>query len=752
MRTHHSPMWLLAVLGLGLALPACDQECVGPNCEADDDDATDDDDDIGDDDAGDDDTVDGVVPIEQRSCDVTVEHAPGGFPSRVEIAGEWNGWTASPMEDRGDGTWATVIAGLDPGEYGFKFLINGNWEGAPPPSAFAKWVDGNENRNLRVGDCNLPLLQVVETSVDGDGGLRVELLVATPADGAELDPGSVSATVGGQSVIPTVDGNTVIVEASDLPPGKHSVRVWAADDQGRRAENEPAFVPLWVESERWVWADGLMYFAFTDRFRNGDFGNEAFGPVTGVPWEATFQGGDFLGVIQAIEDGYFEDLGVDVIWLSPVYENADGPYLATDGFHQFSGFHGYWPRSHRAIEERWGDAGGSGSQRLHELIEKAHARGIRVLFDLVLNHVHNEHEWMTEHPEWFGAGCVCGSDGCGWEERARDCWFTDYLPDLDYRNHWILRQVVDDTLWLVQEYDVDGLRVDAAKHMDHVIMRTLRKRLERDFGQGGAAPLHMVGETFTGGGGHGDIMRYVSDDELHGQFDFPLYWAIRSAFVGGGSFVDLDAAVSTSEQAYGGAIMSPFLGNHDIPRYATDATGNDQGPWASTPDLMAEGGDDVTRWDLVNKVALGFVFTLTQPGLPLIYYGDEIGLAGSGDPDNRRMMTFDPYLSGNQAEALRRVQDVGRARRGSRALRRGERRTLWVDADLYVYARVLGDDVAIVALNKSDAPRVQSVPLGGLDVDGRTLTDALGSGASVSGSGGSIEVSLGGWQGAIYVD
>ena len=747
---------LLLSLLAALLLTGCDQECIA-NCP-DDDDVSDDDDDVTDDDdaTDDDDTTPTDEPdpelITVRDCTPLLSYRPTSTPGSVQIAGEWNGWTPEEMQGPDeDGTWTVELPELAAGEYAYKHLHNGDWEDAPPPWAYAKWVDGNENRNLRMGDCHAPLLQTVEAEASSDGTLHAVVQVALAADEAALDEASVEVTVGGQSVQATVDvaASTITIDVDGLEAGKHSVLVRAADSEGRRTENEPLWIPLWVEDEAFTWEDALIYFAFVDRFRNGDYGEDPlFDPVAATEDRANYQGGDFLGVLEALEEGWFQELGVNVLWLTPVYENPDDPYIAVDGVHNFSGFHGYWPIDPLAPESRAGDVWVDSEDRLHELIDAAHARGVRVMFDLVLNHVHEDHIYVNEHPEWFGGGCVCGTDGCGWEERALDCWFTGYLPDLDYRNHYVTQRVLDDTLELIRSYDVDAVRVDAAKHMDHVVMRSLSRRLKDEFEAGGGAEFYLVGETFTGGDGHGTIMEYVSPWELDGQFDFPLYWSIRSAFAQDASFHDLDGAVTAGEAAWGDGLMSPFAGNHDVARLATDIAGNDDGAWGFTEDWMADGGDDVTQWDLITRQSMALAFTLTQPGAPLLYYGDEIGMAGSGDPDNRRFMTFEPNLSGNQSELLSRVRAIGRARADSRAIRRGDRRTLWVDDELYVYALEDGDDLAIVALNKGWSDRTEAIPLGRSDLDGASLDDAVWD-RSFSVAGGELSLTLGSWDYAI---
>lgn len=764
-----TPLLPLLTGTLALALAGCESDCLGDACPGVPDEPWDPDEGVsedegygygyGDDGGGSD--GGGATGEEEeeereiltvRDCAVELRWIPPGSPSTVEVAGEFNAWTPAALSPAGDGVWAAELGELEPGTYGHKFIVDGSWEGAPPVNVYTKWSDGTENRALRVGDCTKPLLQTVSASATAGGSLEAVVQFASAADGTPLDPAATTVTVGEVSVTPAIDveAGTITVSLTGLAPGKHSLRVTAADTAGDTAENE-LFVPLWVEDEAFEWEDALLYFVFTDRFRNGDFGSEPFSPVADVATTANYQGGDFQGVIDALEEGYFDELGVNALWLSPVYENPEGRYLGTDGTHWYTGYHGYWPTEALGIEQRWGTAEGSGEDKLAELIEKAHERGIRVLFDLVLNHVHEDHHYLGEHPEWFGDGCVCGAPGCGWEEKPVECWFTDYLPDLNYKQHDLTERVLADTMTLVRDYDVDAVRIDAAKHMDHVIMRSLRKRLEDEYQAGGGAEFYLVGETFTSD--RGLIMDYVGDHELTGQFDFPLYYAIRSTFTGGGgSFRDLDNAVVASADAYGDGLMSPFLGNHDIERFATAVTGRSGDPWSGwLDDPMADGGSTVTEWDVINKASMAFVFTLTQPGVPLIYYGDEIGLHGGGDPDNRRFMSFAPYLSANQETLLERVRATGQAVKASTAIRRGQRRQLWVDDDLYVYAMDNGSgDVAVIAMNKGSS-RSESIDLSSLGVDGATFTDALGSSVGGTVSGGRLSISLDSWQSAILV-
>ena len=373
-----------------------------------------------------------------------------------------------------------------------------------------------------------------------------------------------------------------------------------------------------------------------------------------------------------------------------------------------------------------GDTEGFAEDRLVDFISAAHQRGQRVILDLVLNHVHEQHPWVRAHPEWFNQSCVCGYGDCDWDTYALECWFTEYLPDLNYREHALVNQAVEDVLWWMKTYDIDGFRVDAAKHMDTVILNHLRLRLEEAVMQHGGAEVYLVGETYTGDNGYDAIVAYMGDDRLHGQFDFPLMWWIRYAFVDGDSLRNLDAAVQRSRDKYGDAWMSVFAGNHDIPRLATEMTGGGWGPWANTPDYLAEGGSEITEQRTIEDMTFALGFVLTQPGVPLLYYGDEIGLAGDGDPDNRRMMSLGTALSANQNALLDAIQQLGQLRRNTPALQRGALATLWVDDTTYVYTRTEGANVAIVTLNVGDSPRDLSLPIASDAWQGRTLRTGFG--------------------------
>jgi glycosidase len=508
-------------------------------------------------------------------------------------------------------------------------------------------------------------------------------------------------------------------------------------------------VPEWAESAVW-------YQIFPERFRNGDPSNDPtrdtlefqFPNVDGwrvTPWTSDYYvreewekaigedfyengifhrryGGDLQGVIDKLD--YLDALGVTVIWLTAPQDNADGAFQGSCGA-SYSGYHGYWPISATEPEEHFGVAA-----TLRRLVDEAHARGMRVLTDWVGNHVHVDHPYYAEHPDWFNEERLCG-DADNWNDIPETCWFDSFLPDVRYYDPDPLVRMVDDAVAFAKTYDIDGYRVDAVKHMPHSVFHNFATRAAAEFEA--VEDFYTVGETFSGD--RGLIASYVGPDELDGQFDFPVYWAIVAAFArdevglsnGDGS---LEATFADSEAAFGGNLMSTFLGNHDVARFIPQATGEIgslYGDSACGSDGALRTPGTAPEWaEPYERLMLAWSFLLTSEGLPLVYYGDEIGLPGFNDPDNRQKMRFDGELSLNEERVLAHVQALGQARRAHPAFSRGTRVEWWGgEAGFYAYARTYEEDAVLVLLNRDGADRTVSNGLAFANLPGGTWRDVL---------------------------
>ena len=672
-----------------------------------------------------------------RSCESVVRFAPEQSTGAVSILGEWNGFNPEPMVADSQGVHFFRKT-LEPRDYGYRFVVGKAAAITDPANAFRRWAGSTEHSRLRVPDCEAPKLQVNDFKIRGAAG-QVAIKAFRGSRGSALQPPVV--TLDGKAAESRWDVSTgdLIITLASLTPGKHSVVVTLADAAGKTADRQ--YLPFWVEAKPFAWSDALLYFVFTDRFKNGDLANDA--PTVNVEPQANYQGGDFRGVIQAIEGGYFDKLGVNALWLSPVDANPDAAFPGSFG-KTYTGYHGYWPSKAREVQFRFGNL-----LELQELTATAHAHGIRVIADLVLNHVHQDHPYYRDHKldGWFNSGgsCVCGENNCSFDARPLDCWFTSYLPDYNWRNAAQNEQLVQDALFWLETADLDGFRLDAVKHLDHAGGRNIAGAVNAIAERTGI-DFYLVGETFTGADGRAQIAEYIGPNELDGQFDFPLYWPIIDAFAKGGSLKGVDEAVKKNEAFYApGTLNSPFLGNHDVVRFISTAAGQiDADPgaqaWNNRPP------DQVTSDLAFTRAKWAFAFLLTQPGVPLIYYGDEIGLPGSGDPDNRRMMRFGAALSAREASLLDVLQKLGTARKQSAALRSGTRTTLVLEDDLYVFQRVAAADAALVAINRG-AARSISVTVQGA---ARSYRDVL-SGKTVMLGGAATAVPLEAASAAVFV-
>lgn len=685
-----------------------------------------------------------VEPLPPRTCERTFTYTPiGESPSAIALAGEFNGWsaTAQPLQDGdGDGTWETTLAtdGLA-GSHGYKFVVtvagSEDWR-LDPKNPMQKHVDGTPNSKVLIQDCKVPLL-VLESLETGADTLTAVIAVRQGAAADGL--GDATAVVRhGFSALPSsvwnAESQRFVVSLNGLAPGKHSLNVGISGPGGQAA---PLYLPIWLEATPFDWSDAVLYFTMTDRFADGDPGASSPDPCLPADSKANWLGGDWPGITAKIKAGYFATMGVNTLWLSPVNDNPDGCFFGQLG-KQYTSYHAYFPKSLLAPEARFGTL-----DQLRELVAAAHASGMRVIVDLVANHTHSEHPDFTAHPEWFNPYYACG-----FEEAPLTCWFETYTPDLKYEQDGAVEAISEMALWWIREADLDGFRVDAVKHMHDNFVLTLRHKIATRIETTPGASFWMVGETFAGdwGGGSGPnetvIKKYIGADWLTGQFDFPLYWRILRVFARDQQPPLHIADLLTAAQGhYGpGAVMSNFLGNHDIPRFASHANGDIGDEWGN--------GSKEQGWDNpppqpanaepYQRLGLAFSLLFTIRGVPLIYYGDEIGLAGAGDPDNRRMMSFDGW-NAHQKALVDHIGALASVRAGHPALRRGTYKTLLTNDSLLAFEQSDASEALIVALNRSGAAQTAKVPAAA-----GAWTELL-SGESVEATSGTLELAVEPW-------
>lgn len=448
----------------------------------------------------------------------------------------------------------------------------------------------------------------------------------------------------------------------------------------------------------------VLYSLMIDRFYNGNESNDWKMNSPEVLDIVDYQGGDLAGITAKIADGYFDKLGVNTLWISPItqnpwdawgcYEFKNGnKYDPTKTYTRFSGYHGYWPIFATALDKRFGTP-----DEFRTLLDSAHAHEINVVLDYVANHMHINSPTLQAHPDWHTDSIL--PDGRRnfelWDEARLTTWFDKHIPTLDLERPEVCEQMTDSALYWLANYDLDGFRHDACKHIPEGYWRMLGQKIATRWP---GRPIWMIGETY---GSPELIGSYVKTGMLNAQFDFNVYFTTREALCG---FKGLDEVLNnelTSLRTYGAHhTMGNISGNHDQIRFASIAGGaidiNSQGKeegWTQEVGI----GDAEKAY---KRSMLLEVINLTLPGVPCIYQGDEYAEVGGNDPDNRHMMRFET-LNNEEKDMRNTVAELIHFRRHSMPLLYGDLIVLENTADEIRYARVYLGQQVIVTINRNE--------------------------------------------------
>lgn len=509
---------------------------------------------------------------------------------------------------------------------------------------------------------------------------------------------------------------TFTLQGKDVAPDKYSFLFRLQTASGKQLR--PLFVPLWTgELRHFSWRDAIVYQIFTDRFLDGNPANNidnSQGDLARVTdSRSQWQGGDFAGITKKIKDGYFDAMGINTLWISSPIINSHNsqPAVGLNDTRRFSSYHSYHPAATgytaansmgyaTPVEPAFGTA-----DELHELVREAHVRGIKILTDFVANHVHKEAKLYQQHPDWFFPYNACDNR---WDEARIGCWFTTDMPDFDYGgNPEAITAVVDHALWQIQEFDLDGFRADALKHMDDKFVRALKTAVMNEIEttvknhalSDEATIFYMVGESLGGWARY-----HTRADMVQGQVDEEYYNRTKASLLTfQSSMRDLanfsipnDTAYLTQQDTMGGAggfpgaVMGNFFGNHDQVRALTEAGGS------------------------YERLRLAQTFLFTSPkNVPMLFQGDDIGTYGGIDPDNRKMQKF-TGLTTEEQKSLTNAQRAGKLRAEHVALRRGSRQTVLLEDWFWVYKVTYDTDEVYVAINR-DNTKTWSPPAGFVD-------------------------------------
>ncbi|HEX9892828.1 MAG TPA: alpha-amylase family glycosyl hydrolase [Gemmatimonadales bacterium] len=459
--------------------------------------------------------------------------------------------------------------------------------------------------------------------------------------------------------------------------------------------------------------DDVIYLLMPDRFANGDPSNDNPAVSPGLVDRTKgryYHGGDLVGVRQRLP--YLKSLGITAIWFNPIYDNSNAlNRRETYEGQPITDYHGYGAVDFYAVDEHFGDLAG-----FRQLVDQAHGHGIKIILDMVANHTGPYHPWVASSPTptWFN-GTTENHLANTWQvwtladpysstavrEATLNGWFANILPDLNQDDPEVARYIIQNSLWWVGVSGIDGIRQDTWPYVPRRFWRDWMTALKREFPK-----LRVVGEVWDGNpalvaffeGGRPQFDGI--DDKVDLLFDFPLFYPMRRAFGEGGHLREVAQMLSHDRLYRDPTSLVTFLGLHDVQRFM-----NEKG---ATP----------------AGLKLAYTFLLTTRGTPLIYYGDEIGLPGGGDPDNRRDFpggwredgrnAFE--ASGRTAEEqsiFSHVQALLKLRASRPGLRGRRTETLVVGEQTLVYRR--GETV--IALNNDSLPATVRLPSGALGPD-----------------------------------
>jgi cyclomaltodextrinase len=431
------------------------------------------------------------------------------------------------------------------------------------------------------------------------------------------------------------------------------------------------------------WAkDAVFYQIFPDRFYNGDWGNDPpnLAKWGDVPRRDNFFGGDLKGVLQKLP--YLKELGINAIWFNPIFDAPSN--------------HKYDTRDYFRIDPSLGDI-----DAFKELLSGCHANQIRVILDGVFNHTGTEffafqdvkkYGSASKYSSWYHVHEFC-RDG---KPLEYDCWWGfRSLPELNTNNSEVQKYLFDVITYWSKEVGIDGWRLDVPNEVGHEFWREFRKLVK------GIDPeSYIVGEIWKDGS------PWLQGD----QFDGVMNYLFRDAMVSFFAHREIDACEFDERLAEIRQLYRPevnhyllnLLGSHDTARFLTVCHEN------------------------IRKMAIAVIFQMTYVGIPLIYYGDEVGMTGHGDPDCRRTMIWDE--SQQNQRLLRLYQRLIRIRRSYPALRRGSFCTFCVEPSkgLYSFIREMPSHKVLVVLNNSNLTYNVELPVGSLGMpDGSKMVDLL---------------------------
>jgi len=490
-----------------------------------------------------------------------------------------------------------------------------------------------------------------------------------------------------------------------------------------------------TNTKPFIWENATLYFLLTDRFYNADIKNDFVHPVVPAAYRG-YMGGDIKGITKKIKEGYFDKLGIDVIWMTPLVENISVGVDEGSGFSY--GFHGYWTKDWTKTDARLGT-----DSDIKEMVSAAHKKGIRILMDAVVNHTGPVTPFDVKWPdEWVRTSPRCTYKGY---ESTITCTLVDNLPDIKSEStdevrlpahliekwkkegryekesaeldaffkrtgyprrpyYYIVKWLTD----LIRKFGIDGFRVDTVKHTEEEVWQTLYEESEIAL----------------------DEWRKMNPSEALDNSDFFMVGEVYNYYIGAGRFFDFgDRKVDYYSHGFHSLINFDF--KYDAKKPLSELfTKYDEilhGPLAGKSVMnYISSHDDGSPFDKDRKKTYeSATKLLLTPGIAQIYYGDESGrsltVKAKGDATLRSFMNWDEHNDPEKSDLLIHWQKLGQFRKNHPAVGAGRHHQINEKQFARTYTSGPVNDVVICALDQPTGKKEISVA--GYFKNGETLTD-----------------------------
>ncbi|OPJ64461.1 alpha-glycosidase [Clostridium oryzae] len=400
------------------------------------------------------------------------------------------------------------------------------------------------------------------------------------------------------------------------------------------------------------WQDMIVYQIFIDRFYKEGIDEKWYR----IPTPKDVYGGNLNGIINKLD--YIEELGANCIYLTPIFASPSN--------------HKYDTVDYYKIDSSFGD-----TETLKRLIGECHKRNIKVILDAVFNHTSDQ---------FFAFKNVLAkgknSKYYNWyifKDNNYECFGSSKnMPKLNTACSEVAQYAIDVAQYWIDEFNIDGWRLDVANEIDHKFWRKFReavKNIKKD--------AFIVGEVWDGG------ESYLNGDQYDSVMNYPYMYALIGYFAKKESTLsEFDAYINNLFVRYKKPIRNQLLNlidSHDTSRF------------------LYEANEDI------EKLKMAVFFQMTSMGIPMVYYGDELGTTGGNDPDCRRTIDFN---YGNK-ELFNYYKKLISIRKSSDALKYGEFRTLYVNDDVYAYKRFTNKDTVINIFNYSTVSKTITLDVNG---------------------------------------